>query len=362
MPNPTPSTTTVVLLATLLAAPVAAQTVLLSEVAATGADRWLEVHNRGTTTADLSNWSVYQAVETIYGQRTCWWAFPPGTVLAAGGYLRVHWYQAAPTTPVPGELYTGDTPYDFLFGLGGEPLQAVGGALGLLSSQANGMMNSSAIVRDWVSWGSHGFSREQLAITAGAWTAGVHCPAIGAGQSLARNVAVVGFVPRRDQEWFADPTPTPGGPNVVGAEVRAYGLACALPGHHLLGAPQLGVNSLPLLGNAQFRYEVRNTTGVFGESMLFVHSAGAAAPGQPSLLPSFSGASCQEAIDPAAVLASIIVPTQVVQTAVPLPLHNLPHALVGLTIHTQALVFDWLPNAWPPFQGLSNAVAVTLGQ
>jgi hypothetical protein len=26
------------------------------------------------------------------------------------------------------------------------------------------------------------------------------------------------------------------------------------------------------------------------------------------------------------------------------------------------MVFDWLPNAWPPYQGLSNALRIVIGQ
>ena len=359
--------TTAAFLATLALASttrLCAQDVVLSEVYANGADRWIELHNLGPVAVDLSTWSLYSSsqAQSLNLPQNYWWAFPANTTIGADDYLRVHWYVAAPNTTAPGELYTGTSPYGFLFGLGGAPLNAARGALALLSSQQNAQMNSATIVRDWVSWGEHGFPRESLAVQAGLWTNNLHCPAIPSGQSLARNEATVGLMTSRDLEWFVDPTPTPLQSNVTGAAVTSYGQTCLLPGHHLLGTPQLRARSLPLIGNAQFGYSIDNTTGVYGESLLFAFSTAAAPAGLPSLLPIMPGTVCREAIDTRFVVATMFLTTHVMRTDIPLSLGNLSPAMAGLELHAQAMVFDWLPNAWPPFQGLTNALAVVLGQ
>lgn len=353
----------VAILATALAmaAPASAQDVLISELHATGNDRWIELHNRGPWTVDLSNWSIYQATRTSGLPQHYWWGFGAGTTLASGAFLRVHWNQAATGPVSPGEYYTGASPYGFLFGLGAEHLDGSRGALGLLSSQASNLMNSAAVVEDWVSWGEHGFARENLAEQAGVWNGGHHCPAIPTGTSLARDPAAVGVMASRDLEWFVDPTPTPNGSNVTGAAVFRYGTSCAVTGHHLMGLPTLRVRTQPLLGNPAFGYSIDMTTGVFGESMLFAFSSGAAPAGLPSLLPPVPGPACVEAIDTRHVLATVLMPTSVLSTEIPMSLANLSPAMAGIELHAQALLFDWLPNAWPPFQGLTNAVGVVLG-
>ncbi len=359
--------TTAAFLATLAlagATRLCAQDVILSEIYANGADRWIELHNLGQASVDLSTWSLYSSSQTQSQSlpQNYWWPFPAGTSLGADAFLRVHWNVAAPGPATPGELYTGTSPYGFLFGLGGGPLSAARGALALLGSQENAQMNSAAVVRDWVSWGEHGFPRESLAVQVGLWTPNLHCPAIPAGQSLARNAATVGLMSSRDLEWFVDPTPTPLQSNVTGAAVTSYGQTCLMPGHHLLGTPLLRARSLPLIGNLQFGYSIDNTTGVYGESLLFAFSTGAAPVSLPSLLPIMPGTVCREAIDTRFVVATMFLRTHVMRTDIPLSLGSLSPAMAGLELHAQAMVFDWLPNAWPPFQGLTNALAVVLGQ
>jgi len=351
-----------ILASVLLGTALTAQDVVLSEVRADGTERWVEIHNRGAAPAALASWSLHYATRTTGTPQNYWWAFPSWATLAPGGFLRVHWYQSSPGTAVPGELYTGTSPYGFLFGLGGEELHGEGGAFALVRSQQNGAMNTAAMYEDWLSWGENGFTRENLAVQNGRWTAGRHAPAIPAGQSLARHVAAIGLMTTHELEWFVDPTPTPMSGNVTGVLVASYGQGCAVPGHHLLGVPVLRTQSLPTIGNSQFGYSVDSTTGVYGESMLFAFSAAAAPAGLPSLLPVFPGASCAEAIDTRYVLAAWLLPTHAVQTPVPLTLTNVPASLSGLALHAQAMLFDWLPNAYPPFQGLTNAVVVVLGQ
>lgn len=340
----------------------AAQDVILSEVRADSAESWVEVHNRSTYPINLGTWSLYYATHTVGQPQRYWWAFPLGTILGPNEFVRVHWFQSSPGGVGPGEFYTGTSPYGFLFYLGGEALHGDSGAFALFASQSSSQMNDPALVRDWVSWGDHGFQRESLAVQAGYWHEGTQCPAIPGGQSLARNTASIGTTTSRHLEWFLDPTPTPGFANMNGVEATSYGTACGVPGHHLLGAPQLRVTSLPLIGNAQFAYSVDNTTGVFGECMLFAFSTAAAPSGLPSLLPPVPGPACREAIDTRFVITTLVGSTQLMMTPVPLSLANLSPAMSGVELHTQALIFDWLPNAWPPYQGVSNALKIVIGQ
>ena len=350
------------ILGSLLAGCLAAQQVVISEIRADGAERWVEINNRGTNSVSLGTWSLHYATRTVGYPQNYWWGFPSWATLEAGGFLRVHWFQNSPGTTVPGELYTGTSPYGFLFGLGGETLRADGAAFAIVHSQLNGEMNTATMYDDWVSWGTHGFTREALAVQNGRWTSNCHLPAIPAGQSLARNPAAIGNVATHDLQWFVDPTPTPMGENVSGVVVASYGQGCAVPGHHLLGVPTLRATSLPMVGNPMFGYSVDCTTGIYGECMLFVFSAAAAPSGLPSLLPAFPGASCAEAIDTNSVLAVSLLHTQAMQTDLPLSLANVSPALSGMAVHAQAMLFDWLPNAYPPFQGLTNAVMVVIGQ
>lgn len=338
-----------------------AQTVLISEVEADGADRWVEVHNRGTTAVDLSTWTLHYASRTPLLPQIYWWGFPSGTTLAANGYLRVHWYTNGPTNQALGEFYTGTSPFGFLFGYGGEPLAAQSGALALFSTQSSSGMGTATWLEDWVSWGDHDFPRESLAVAAGLWTSGAEAPAIPPTESLARNPAAIGVVASCEQQWFLDPTPTPLQPNLSGAMLQSYGTACAPPGNHLLGAPALSAPSLPLLGNPQFGFAIGNTTGIYGEFALLAFSAAAAPPGLPSVLPPTAGG-CAEAIDPLQLVGLWLVPTQVVQTPVPMSLAGQPAALAGAELHVQALVLDLLPFGYLPYQGISNALRVVLGQ
>ncbi|MBX3464051.1 MAG: lamin tail domain-containing protein [Planctomycetes bacterium] len=338
----------------------AAQSVLLSEVRADAQGRWIELHNRGASSVDLSTWSLHFASRTPSMPQNYWWAFPAGTTIAAGGFLRVHWYQAAPGVPGAGDVFTGGTFWDFLFGLGGEPLRGDRGALGLFRTQVDNQMNTPALVEDWVSWGDQGFPREQLAIANGRWTAGAQAPAIAPGGSIARNTSALAAGAGHAQQWFADASPTPLAPNLSGAAVTSHGQACAPAGHHLLGQPLLRAPSLPLLGNAQFGLALDHTTGIYGEFVLLAWSAGAAPPGQFSVLPPAIGG-CAESIDLAQVFAVWLLPAQLITTHVPLSLAGMPPELSGSEAHVQAVVVDLLPYAFPPYQGVSNALQLVFG-
>ncbi|HEB51847.1 MAG TPA: lamin tail domain-containing protein, partial [bacterium] len=339
-----------------------AQDVYLSEIRADANEAWIEVHNRGTTAADLSTWSLHMATHTALLAQNYWWPFPAGTTLAPNEYLRVHWYQDPPGTFAPGEYWTGTNTASFLFWLGAEPLSGNEGAIALFSTQQNSLMNSSSSVVDWVSWGSGGYQRESLAFAAGLWEPGRVAPPIPTGSSLARDPGAIGYAAYPDQTWFLDNTPTPLAPNITGAVLQQYGTACAPPGNHLLGAPVLQASSLPLIGNAQFALSVTNTTGIFGEYALVAFSAAAATAGQPSVLPPFAGANCHEAIDIGQIITTWLLPATILATDVPLPLNGLPPQVVGVELHAQALVVELLPATFPPYQGLSNALRVVVGQ
>lgn len=341
---------------------VVAQDVLLSEVRADTGGRWVELHNRGTTAVDLSTWSLHYASRTTGMPQNYWWPFPAGTTLAADGYLRINWFQAGVNLPGATELWTGTSPYGYLFGLGGEQLLGNRGALALVRSQDNLQMNNPTLIADWLSWGEHDFPREPLAISVGLWANGRHAPAIPTGHSLARDPLQVGVVATPDLAWFVDNTPTPLQPNVTGAVVQSHGQPCALPGHHLLGLPTLQAPALPLLGNPSFGLVVQNTTGVLGEFVIVAFSAAAAPLGTPPLLPSFSGLTCQHFIDLPQLVTTCLLPSQLLATTLPLSLAGLPPTIVGAELHAQALVLDLMPNAWPPFQGTTNALRIVVGQ
>ena len=281
-----------------------AQDVVVSEIHADPNQAWVEIHNRSAGSVDLSSWSLHYASKTAGMPQNYWWPFPAGTTLDTNEFMRVHWYEPTPATPAVGSLYTGTSPYGFLFGLGGEPLSGDQGALALLRTQSNSSMNTATVIEDWVSWGDNGFQREPLAVQAGLWTSNRSAPSIPAGSSLARNAALIGSTSFADETWFVDNTPTPMQPNVVGAAVDSYGEPCTLPGHHLLGNPELRATSLPILGNAEFGLAIDHTTGVYGEFALVGYSVGAALPGAPTILPPFAGAGCREAIDTQQLLAT----------------------------------------------------------
>jgi hypothetical protein len=338
-----------------------AQDVLLHEVRADAAEHWVELKNRGGDPVDLSTWTLYQGTRTPGRQQKYWYRFPSGTTLAPGGLLRVHWYADPTTAPLPGELWTGTATASFLFGYGAEPLTGPRGALALVRGTLWSELHTAAFFVDWMAWGSPDFLLADLATQAGLWPAARCLPTIPAGHSLARFLDVVGAVPGRDREWFVDPTPTPSMDNAQGMALGSYATGCLVAGHHLLGQPTLRANGFPLLGEAGFGFTVDRTTGVFGETVLLAFAASAATPGLPSLLPPLPVAMCREAIDSSRLFGTLLVDARVMTTAMPFSLANLPLSLAGHELHVQAMVFDFLPNAWPPYQGLSNALRIGLG-
>lgn len=338
------------------------QDVYLSEVRADATETWIEIHNRGSANVDISQWSLHCATSTVSMPQEYWWPFPLGTTLAPGAFARVHWFQSAPAVPIAGNYYTGTSPYGFLFGLGGEALHGDSGAAALFATQTSSQVNSPLVVRDWISWGGHGFTREHLAIATGLWHSDRQAPAILSGTSLARDPDIIGLTAHPDESWFTDYTPTPMMPNVTGAILQSYGTACTLPGNHLLGTPELRATSQPLRGNGQFAFAIDRTTGIYGEFAIVGFSSAAAPAGMPSILPLYSGNACRESIDTQLLVSAWLVPTSIISTIVPLPLTNLPPQVIGVELHVQALVVELLPATYPPYQGLTNALRVVVGQ
>lgn len=337
-----------------------AQDVILSEIGTGDSGAWIELHNRSTTAADVSTWALYLATATPGRPQTYWWGFRAGTIVPAGGHLLVRWLQPVPPLPVAGEVATGTSPFDFLFGLGGEPLPLDRGALALLRAQDNAAMNSPSVFADWVAWGNGGLARETIAQQAGVWVAGHATAARTTTASLARHPATaVGSSP--ELAWFLDSSPTPGTDNVGAAALRTLGTPCAPIGHHLLGAPALTAASTPVLGNAAFGFRITNTTGVLLEHCLLAMTTDSVAAGLAGVLPPAPGTTCLVHLDPATWFASLHQHTQLGTTALPLPLVGLPPSIAGARFYVQALVFDDSATTWPPYQGVTNAIEVTLG-
>lgn len=358
--NPTLAAVATALTVAFAATTATAQNVLLSEVGTDSRGGWVELYNRGTTAADLTGFSLYLATATPNQPQTYWWGFRAGTAVPAGGYLIVRWLQPVPSVPVAGEVATGSSPYDFLFSLGSEQLPLARGALALLRSQRNVDMNDPAMFADWVSWGQGSLSRESIAAQAGVWTAGHAAPSVPSIGSLARHpgVAING---QPEASWFVDATPTPGADNVGPAAIASLGTPCAPIGHHLLGLPTLTTTSMAVLGNGTFGLRVSNTTGVYLEHCVLA-LATASTPGVTGLLaPAPGDAGCLVRLDPSSIFATVTVHTNVVATTMPMSLANLPASLTGMQFFAQALVYDELATAWPPYQGLTNALAITIG-
>lgn len=339
----------------------ACQDVIVSEVGRDANGSWIEVHNRGASAADVSPWSVYLATPTAGMPRTYWWGFRPNTVIAPGGYLVVRWLQPIPATPIPGEIATGNTNAYFLFGLGAEAVPHQQGAVALFRTQFSGNMNAANSIVDWVSWGGNGLAREDLAIQNGAWRAGNAAPSTTASSSLARHPGST-WSSQPALAWFVDETPTPGGANVGAASLVVSGSACSPIGHTLLGAPTLGATSMPVLGNVGFGITIDNTTGIFAEWCIVAMSASTMPYGRADLLPPApGGSSCLVMLDPSAAFGTIWTRTAAMRTSLPMSLQGLPAALAGQSFAMQALVIDMTPNAWPPYKGVTNALAVTIG-
>jgi hypothetical protein len=211
-------------------------------------------------------------------------------------------------------------------------------------------MNTAAIIEDWVS--AH-VSNAKTSQQAAVVRRQEHTGDLRA--SLARNTprGRHGRAPRRSvvPRQHADSA----------TELAARKCSAAdrgtLPGNHLLACRV--DDPLPLLGNAP-GFAIDATTGIYGEFAL-PSSPPVWGNSLPSVLLRPAGG-CHQAIDPTPMLAFRLLPTQIVSTHVPMSLAGLPPALAGTQLHTQALVIDLLPYTYLPYQGITNALRVTLGQ
>ena len=335
-----------------------AQSVILSEIHPE--ESWVELHNLDHHAVDLSAWSIYLATDTPGRPNNYWWGFPTGSTIQANGYLRIHWLSPLPASPTPNEIHTGVTPPYFLFGLGADPLPADRGAMALLTSRFNSLMNSPSIFAAWVSWGASGFAREHLAEQANVWVEGHATGAITANHSLARNPTINNPL-APEQAWFRDGTPTPLQPNIAGAETQTIGRPCAPLGHRLLGTPQLVSRSSPIIGNSDFQLLVTNTTGLLFETCVTAFAMAESPANSPNLLPAIPGGElCRQWIDPSSILAITWTPASLLETHVPFSLQHTPAALAGTRFYVQSIVFDFFPAAYPPYQGITNAQSITL--
>ena len=313
-----------------------------------GDDQWVEVVNLGETTAELNGWSLYLATDTPGVPGNYWFGFPQGTELEAGEFLRVHWGAAIPAeTPPELEIYTGISPFNFLFGYSYEPLPTKGGALALLSTQNNLLMNDPAVIQDWVSWGGNGYAREDLAIQAEKWVADASVTPPQQLDSIALNLAL-NQAPTPVGAYFHDASPTPNAPNAVCGAVATIGTSCASGGGTALS---LAVESFPVLGNRDFRYRLDNTLGAPTDFAILVLSPDDA-DGTATLL------GCPIFVGQTNAFGSLVIATQIGQTYFPIDLSFAPAILAGVDIYAQSAV---ITVGAPADLGTSEAVKITLG-
>ncbi|MEZ5988600.1 MAG: lamin tail domain-containing protein [Planctomycetota bacterium] len=242
-----------------LATPALKAQVLISEVdfvQRSNEAQWIELINLSQQSVDLSGYCVGLETRTPEKPKQYFFGFPDKTVLGAGKVLRLHWLAPVKDNQVcPGpngglEVFTGDTIYHFLFGLGAEPLPAAVGAIGLFNSQISANLAKKESVVDWVQWGSTGWVREGLAIAANRWVSGTFGPvvntALSSPPSLANNYQGVGKPSSGFEHWYLDSQPTPCNENTGGgAYVISFGTSCKGP--HA-SAPVLSTNGVPKRG------------------------------------------------------------------------------------------------------------------
>jgi len=338
-------------------APAGAQSpVIISEVgfAASGDGDWIELFNRSSGPADLTGFSIYQATKTAGQPQTYWWRIPNGTSIPSNSFLRVRWRAAIPMTPVPGEIATGNSIFNFLFGLGSEPFSQARGALGLFSTTDNALMNDPSVIRDWVSWGETGFAREDLAVQNDRWQAGAAVRGIvDPSDSLALAIARAAPDPTPVTAWFRDASPTPGDFNATGAgNVSRYGTATRLNSQLLQEPALFGSNSPTAPGNRDLVISVDGTTGNPNEVVFVAVSEGQLTTPLPVLR-------MDVFIDPAQVVADFsFVPSQLGTT----PIFNyadLTPSLSGVDFYAQAFIVNIAVGG--AVLGSSNAIAFSVG-
>ncbi|MCC6673083.1 MAG: lamin tail domain-containing protein [Planctomycetes bacterium] len=307
-------------------------------------DVWIELFNSSSSPADLSLWSMYQATNTAGAAQNYWFAFPAGTVIPGGGFLRVHWFQPIkPTTPT--DLWTGNSVFNFLFGYGAEPLAKTGGAIALLNTQSNSRMNDPSAFMDWVSWGAPGLKREDLAVQAGLWFAGQFAPVPVNSDSLAL-IEARQAEPTPATAFFSCAFPTPLRCNTCPQSVTRYGNACAVGS---VPTPLLDVLSVPVRGNRDFGFQVGGTVP---NQQVFLLLAANRSPGGINFGP------CEVLVDPTLLLPIGPFPTTAGTTRIPLALLS-PELSAGARIVIQGLVVT-VPATFFDF-GFSGGVDLVVG-
>ena len=301
--------------------------------------QWIELVNLGTSTVDMSSWSLYYATQTPGQPNNYWFGFPAGTSLASGAYLRIHWREPVQASTAT-EIYTGNSVFNFLFGYDPEPLVRVAGALALLSTQDNQLVNQAAFFQDWISWGASGSRREDIAVVAGLWTAGQFVASPTRDDSIAF-IDSAQAEPTPPSAFFRDATPTGVASNHPGAAAVSYGTNCNLGA---VTAPSLTALSVPTQGNRDFGLTIRNTTS--NESVFLLLGVAQATP------PLFSLAGCPILVDVGQAIQVVGFNGQNGETSVPVSLLGPVMGRVFLQAITLASATDL---------GTSNGLDLTIG-
>jgi hypothetical protein len=240
-------------LAATLPAPAPAQ-VVISEISfTTSPTPWIELVNLSAATAQLTGWSLYQSTKTAGLPQNYWFPFPAGTAIASGQFLRVHWLRPIdPGNTDPQELDTGSSVHNVLFGYPAEQLTGSAGAVALFNTQNSNNMNNGAAIVDWVSWGSSGFKREDLAVQRGLWETGAFVSPAIPQQALAL-IYDNHVEPTKPDRFFHDDSPTPLQANHAFARSELYGTSCSIGAGNV---PQMEMLSVPVPGNRDWTLRV----------------------------------------------------------------------------------------------------------
>jgi len=312
--------------------------VIISEVDFSSADTWIEFYNQSPSDFDLSNFSVYHATKTPFRANDYWYAFPAGTVIKGKDYIRLYWGAEVPLNP-PGDtrnMFTGNSPMNFMFGHGFEKLDETQGALALCSTKLNSQMNNPGIFTDWLQWGETNFKRGQTAVNSRLWESNATTiPAASKSQSL---IVIYDersrLSPPPLTAYAQDDSPTPLGHNAFPLIRDDLGGACgaSTPGNSP-GNFQLKGSGFPFYGNANFGLSVDGTQGpAFFEAMILLFSLDSSMALSPMKV-------C-DALDLNKLLYfSPPFATQVGETALSTPLNG-PSSLSNATVYIQGVVIS----------------------
>jgi len=179
---------------------------------------------------------------------------------------------------------------------------------------------------------------------------------------LASDLAAIGAAPSSEKDGPGGAPTTSRASEPAVAYVESYGNACALPGNHLLGLPELRATAAPRYGSETFGFALDHTTGVYGEFVLVALSAAAGQADQLSALPPSTQDKCHESIDSNRILMTWVLPAKMLTTDIPMPLSHFSNQVLGDEVHVQAMVIELLPDAELPYQGISNALKVVIGK